>query len=422
MTSGIDEQTAPDGLIACHECDALHRLQPLERGERAYCQRCDALLYRDVSGRLDEILAFSFSALLLFGVANVYPFISLKLEGRVEENLVSAGIAALWQAGQPELGVLVALTSIIFPALTILGMLWLLVPLRFGIQAPGTTAIYNLIQRIGPWTLLGVFMLGVVIAIVKLADLATVIPGVSMYAYVGLMLCTAAATARLDSTLLWPARGPHLDHYVPGINARDQGFCSCHTCGLLLHAPGQAHGAGACPRCGAVLHGPRKHDSIARTWALVFSAALLIIPANVYPVMTVIRFGQGEPNTILSGVVHLIGSGMWGLAMIVFVASIVIPILKLSLLSFLLVSVQRGSAWRPRDRTRLYRITEIVGAWSMVDIFLVGVLSALVQLDALSTIEPGIGASFFGATVVITMFAAQSFDPRLIWDRLAQPS
>jgi len=420
MTSGIDEQTAPDGLIACHECDALHRLQPLKRGERAHCLRCDALLYRDVSGRLDEILAFSIAALLLFAVANSYPFISLKLEGRVEENLLTAGIFSLWQAGQPGLAVLVALTSVIFPALTILGMLWLLVPLRFGMQAPGTTTIYSLIQRIGPWTLLGVFMLGVFVAIVKLMALATVIPGLSMYAYVGLMLCTAAATARFDSSLLWPARGPHLEHYVAGASARDLGFISCHTCNLLLHAPELQHGAGDCPRCGAALHGSRKHNSITRTWALVISASLLIIPANVYPVMTVIRFGQGEPNTILSGVVYLIGSGMWGLALIVFLASIVIPVLKLSLLSILLVSIQRGSIWRPKERTRLYRITEIVGAWSMVDVFLVGVLSALVQLDALSTIEPGIGASFFGATVVITMFAAQSFDPRLIWDYRAR--
>ncbi len=109
---------------------------------------------------------------------------------------------------------------------------------------------------------------------------------------------------------------------------------------------------------------------------------------------------------------------MWGLAMIVFIASIIIPLMKLTILAYLLISVQQKSVWRPRDRTRLYRITEIVGAWSMVDIFLVGILSALVSLDALSTIRPGIGASFFGASVVITMFAAHSFDPRLIWDNL----
>ncbi|NNE39256.1 MAG: paraquat-inducible membrane protein A, partial [Gammaproteobacteria bacterium] len=119
-------------------------------------------------------------------------------------------------------------------------------------------------------------------------------------------------------------------------------------------------------------------------------------------------------------VLHLIEGGMWGLAMIVFVASIVIPVMKLLILTFLLISVQNGSKWRPKDRTVLYRITETVGAWSMVDIFLVGILSALVSLDVLSTIRPGIGASFFAAVVVVTMFAAHSFDPRLIWDNANQ--
>ena len=143
---------------------------------------------------------------------------------------------------------------------------------------------------------------------------------------------------------------------------------------------------------------------------------MLLIPANLYPILTVIRFGQGEPNTILSGVLHLIEDGLWGLAMIVFVASIVVPVTKLVVLSFLLLTVQYKSNWRPRDRTLLYRVTEVIGAWSMVDIFLVGLLSSLVSLDALSTIEPGIGASYFAGAVLLTIFAAQSFDSRLIWD------
>jgi paraquat-inducible protein A len=147
---------------------------------------------------------------------------------------------------------------------------------------------------------------------------------------------------------------------------------------------------------------------------------ILLIPANVYPVMTVIRFGQGEPSTILSGVLHLIESGMWGLAMIVFVASIVVPVMKLTILFFLLISVHKKSIWRPRDRTLLYRVTEMVGAWSMVDIFLIGLLSSLVSLNSLSTIRPGIGAIFFAGVVVITMFAAHSFDPRLIWDNIKE--
>jgi len=132
--------------------------------------------------------------------------------------------------------------------------------------------------------------------------------------------------------------------------------------------------------------------------------------------MTVIQFGQGYPSTILGGVVHLIENGMWILALIIFFASIIVPVLKLIILSFLLISIQKKSSWRSRDRTLLFRVTEVVGAWSMVDIYVVAILAGLVNMGALSTIRPGIGVIFFGAVVVVTMFAAHSFDPRLIWD------
>jgi len=203
-----------------------------------------------------------------------------------------------------------------------------------------------------------------------------------------------------------------------GATAAERNLIGCHTCALLV--PGMnldEHGHGYCPRCGSPLH-KRKANSLARTWALIFTAALLYIPANVYPVMTVIQFGQGDPNTILSGVVHLIEGGMWVLAMIIFFASIVVPVLKLIVLSFLSISITKKSSWRPRDRTFLFRITEGVGAWSMVDIYVVAILAGLVNLGALSTIKPGIGATYFGAVVVTTIFAAHSFDPRLIWDNL----
>ena len=165
------------------------------------------------------------------------------------------------------------------------------------------------------------------------------------------------------------------------------------------------------------MHGLRLPESISRTWALLSAATLLLIPANLLPVMTVIRFGQGEPNTILSGVVHLAEDGAWPLAALVFFASFVVPITKIGALALLLLTVQRGSAWRVRDRTLLYRVTEAVGAWSMIDIFLVSILVALVRMDALATVRPGVGATFFGAAVVLTMLAAHAFDPRLVWDR-----
>ncbi len=193
---------------------------------------------------------------------------------------------------------------------------------------------------------------------------------------------------------------------------------SCQDCHLLCRPPRSPGNARAvCPRCGSTLH-RRKPHSLARTWALVLAAIILYIPANVMPVMTVVSFGKAQSDTIMSGVIYFIVSGSWYLALIIFVASIVVPLMKLSILTYLLLSIQRRSRWRPRDRTRLYRITEVVGRWSMVDIYVVTIMVALVRIGSLATIEAGPGAIAFAAVVVLTMFAAISFDPRLIWDAM----
>lgn len=190
---------------------------------------------------------------------------------------------------------------------------------------------------------------------------------------------------------------------------------TCHDCTLLVRAPGGGHGH--CPRCGAAVH-RRKTNSLTRTWALILTAAIFYIPANVFPVMKVTSLGKAQADTILSGVIYLLLHGMWPLAFLIFFASVFVPLLKLIALSFLAASVQFRSSWRPAERTRLYRLTEAVGRWSMVDIYVVTILVALVKLGNLASIEAEIGAVFFGTVVVVTIFAAESFDPRLIWDAI----
>ena len=402
-------------IIACHECDHFYFYELIPAGAKAKCQQCGSLLYRHIPDSLNRSLALYFTALILFLIANAFPFLSLELGGRVVENILFSSGWAMYELGMGELGVLIILTSILFPFIVITGMLYLLIPARMGTAAPFMAQVYRIVNSIGPWSLVGVFMLGVLIAIVKLQDLANVITGPSLIALALLLVVYTAARASFDPHDLWSST----KHKSSGISHDDiasRKILNCHTCGFLSLHTGELQ---TCDRCTSPLH-HRKHNSIDATWALFASALILLIPANVYPVMTVIRFGQGEPSTILSGVLHLIESGMWGLAMIVFVASIVVPVMKLTILFFLLISVHKKSIWRPRDRTLLYRVTEMVGAWSMVDIFLIGLLSSLVRLDSLSTIRPGIGAIFFAGVVVITMFAAHSFDPRLIWDDIKQ--
>ncbi len=194
----------------------------------------------------------------------------------------------------------------------------------------------------------------------------------------------------------------------------------CHICTLVVRCPDEEAPRGwSCPRCRSVLH-RRKPNSLARTWAYLIAAVICYVPANLYPVMAVTSLGRTQADTILSGVLYLAMHGTWPLAVIVFVASVVVPVLKIVALGGLALSVQRSSHWRPRDRTRLYRVVEAVGRWSMVDVYVVTILVALVHLGSLANVEAQIGALFFGAVVVLTMFAAESFDPRLIWDRLPE--
>lgn len=200
--------------------------------------------------------------------------------------------------------------------------------------------------------------------------------------------------------------------------AHEAGLLQCRICGCLSHPP--AHTGKRtimkCPRCGAQLHLDGHSNSVEVTWALLIASAILYIPANVLPIMSVYMLGSGQPDTIISGVFHLLESGQWPLALIVFVASIVVPLLKLITLSFLLISIQMKSRWRQRDRMILYKITEYVGRWSMVDVFVISILVGLVQFGNFARVEANAGSFSFAAVVVLTMFAARTLDEHLIWD------
>src|SRR5215470_7224541 len=196
--------------------------------------------------------------------------------------------------------------------------------------------------------------------------------------------------------------------------AAGQGFVSCLVCRLLMRAASPTV-PGHCPRCGAPVIVRRRH-SIQRTWALVIAAAICYVPANVLPVLTTTTVASTDSDTIMGGVVYLYQSGSWPLALIVLIASVMIPLGKLIALGHLLVTVQRGSAANLRDRSRIYRIVEVIGRWSMLDVFVDTFTVALVQLSPLMSVQPGPGVVFFMAVVVLTMLAAESFDPRLIWD------
>jgi paraquat-inducible protein A len=198
------------------------------------------------------------------------------------------------------------------------------------------------------------------------------------------------------------------------VMASQLGLCLCHGCGGLSRLGGEGHDL-CCRRCGAALH-LRKPDSVARTWAFLIAAYILYVPANVLPMMRTGSLFGAQADTIMSGVVYLWHSGSWHIALVVFIASVVVPLAKMFSLTYLLISVQLGWTQRPMERTRLYRILEFVGPWSMLDVYVVMILVALVQLKALATIQPGLAVAAFGGVVVLTMLAAMAFDPRLLWE------
>ncbi|MFH1156423.1 MAG: paraquat-inducible protein A [Pseudomonadota bacterium] len=197
------------------------------------------------------------------------------------------------------------------------------------------------------------------------------------------------------------------------LTAQELNLVSCHICQLLIDPLFVQDRS--CPRCGSRLH-QRKPNSLARTWALILAAAILYVPANILPMTVASTLGTTQSDTIISGVFYFIKSGSWEIAAVIFMASIFIPFAKLLTLVYLLLSIQFHSRWRLKDRAILYRLTEMVGRWSMVDIYVVTILVALVKLGAFATVEAGPAAHYFASVVVITMFAAESLDPRLIWD------
>jgi len=400
-------------LIACHDCDLIHWFGPVPDGNAAKCSRCGGMLYQNKRDSLERTLALTVAGLILFMVANTFPFLGLKLQARVHETILITGIKELYLQGMWVLATVVLLTIIVMPATQMLGLLYVLLPIKLNRIPWKLREVFRFVQFLRPWAMMEVFMLGILVSIVKLAKMATIVPGVAVFAFMALIFVLAASLAVLDPHAVWER--VKIQESIRGIQAARTQLIACHACHLLCSLPSRGVHGLICPRCGAHLH-RRKPNSIARTWSLILAAAIFYIPANVLPITIITSLGKKQSDTIISGVMYFISAGMWPIALVIFVASVFVPLLKLLALSYLCFSVQRKSGWRPVDRTKIYRMTEVVGRWSMVDVYVVTILVAMVNLGALANVEAGPAALYFCGVVIVTMFAAMSFDPRLIWD------
>jgi paraquat-inducible protein A len=401
-------------VIACHGCGTVHRLPALPDDSIARCVACNAKIASRFEATIERTTALYLAALVMFLVANAFPILSMAIAGQSNASTILDSAKALYDAGMWPLALAVGLAGCVVPLAKILGMLAVLIPLRLGHRPGWVFGCFRWVERFQPWAMMEVYLLGIIVAYVKMQDLATVEAGVAMYAFIGTIVLLAAADARFDRQAVWrrSAAQAGADVLVPRPGTV---LLACEACDQLVRADaGHLEGL-QCPRCTEALH-RRKPDSLNRTLALALTATILYIPANLLPVLSVISFGKGEPSTIISGVIELVQGGMLPVALLVFFASIAVPVMKLLGLLYLLISVRRRSNGQLRQRTRLYRIIEGVGRWSMVDVFMTGILAALVALGNLATVAAGPGAVAFCGVVIVTIFAAMAFDPRLMWD------
>jgi paraquat-inducible protein A len=456
-------------LRACDDCGLVQIVPALPVGASAHCSRCDATLRRHRRNPMNNTLALYLSALVLFAIAASQTLLQVSRGGQVRVASLFSGPIGLEQDGMWELAAVVLLATVGAPLAKLGCTVYVLLALHLAHPPRHIRRVFAWAMRLRRWSMIEIYLLGVFVAYVKLGAWVRIEVGTALYALGGLLMAMIAADAMLERQAVWEEmerRGvPNapIDHAATiaaaaigdraggdraggdwaggdrlagdpttsgtlsrgiatpgssthGGNGSGARAIGCPTCFLVSVVPGAAQER--CPRCGTWLHA-RRRESIARTWALSVTALVLYVPANIYPVLTLIQLGFGQPSTILGGVRELIRSGMWPLALLVFFASIAVPVVKLISLGILLITTQRRSRWRLHDRTVVYRLVEGIGRWSMIDVFMISILVALVHFGMFVTVNPGSGAIAFAAVVILTMFAAESFDPRLMWDAAA---
>ncbi|WP_429560077.1 paraquat-inducible protein A [Paraburkholderia youngii] len=431
-------------LIVCHECDLLFRKPAAVKRHRAACSRCGAgfAALPGCALSLDWICAVTLAALIVFCIAQSFPLIEMHANGMTSEATLFGAVRSLWFGDMRVVAVMVLCSAVLFPLIELLALLYVLVPLRLGIRPPRFNAMVRLVQIVRPWGMVEVFMLGVLVTIVKMVSIAQVIPGPGLFA-LGTLTVMLGVVASFDPSGLWAISeeirrsrmadvrwskvstgrqrfmrpsGARKASSSTAITARRAGLVGCHACGLVqTRSERDAHQR--CTRCQHVLH-ERRPDSLTRTASLLLAAAIAYIPANLLPIMHASSVGGSEDDTILGGVAYFWTSGDWPLAVVVFIASVLVPVLKLVVLTLLTVAASRGSGWRARERATLYRLVERIGRWSMLDVFVVALTVTLVHFGSLAVITAGPAALAFGAVVILTMLASHQFDPRLIWDNV----
>ncbi len=362
--------------MLCHECHLRVKLPSLTHKQAAVCPRCGLQLTVYHHHASQRIIALATTSLIFLLASLPFEFLSFSTSGRYTSIDILGGLWVLVEKDYALLALVQVLAILILPAFVLFSLLYLLVPLSLGFRPTKAEWVIKTLFNLLPWTMAEIFLIGVLVSLIKILSMADIGLGLSFYAYLFF-------TIFMTITLLY------VDKY---------------QLKLLLKVEikeGQAP--------------INRLRSIQTTWALLFTSMLLYIPANILPIMHTSVLGSDDPSTILGGVILLWEMDSYPIAIIIFIASVFIPVAKIVILCWLNYSVQRKQQHANSERIFWYRITEFVGRWSMIDVFVVAVLVSLIQLGNIMNALPGHAALAFCGVVIFTMLAAMSFDSRLIW-------
>lgn len=403
---------APERLVLCQQCDWLIRIPARAPGQRARCPRCHHHLTGATACDARTLAAWAITSLISLALVFAFPFLGFSSHGIGHVMEFADTVHALGTYHYNALVGILLCTTIIFPGIYLAALIYICISASRRGALPGTLAIARTLRPLEPWIMSDVFIIGVLVSLVKIVSLANIHIYTSFIAFCVYALLLLHTLTLIDWTTIWDDIAP-LPSPPPGARAGTSGLSqslvACRACG----APFPAGKNRDCPRCGK-----RHHEFLGNrtqlTLALLVTAAILYIPANLYPIMYTSALGQTQPQTIAAGVLYLARAGDWPIAAIIFVASIIVPISKIVALGWLcIIAGKRSTA--SLAHTRLYRITEKIGRWSMIDVFVVSILATLVQAGALMSIKPGPGVLAFAGVVIVTMVAALTFDPRSLW-------
>ena len=400
--------------IQCPNCGLTQFGADCGRREITFCCRCGTPLVRRVFKSLDATLAGSIAILLLLIPAMLEPFLTTSAVGATRTSILPMSALFLWHEGWPLLALFVLLFVMIFPVLRFGALTAVLLAIRAGKRPAWLGRGFRLANALQTWAMLDVFLLGMAVAYARLRVSINVTIEAGALCFVAAAVLSLFVRACLDKAQVWRLIAPDRD-------LTPLASIACMHCGLLCPA---AQCGWRCTRCTAVIRA-REPESIVRSGALVIAAALLYLPANLYPIATIPIDAAPTAYTVIGGVIDLASSHLLGLALLVFCASFAIPLLKMAGLSWCIASVLRRSKRGLLARTRAYRIIEEIGRWSMVDPLTIACFVPVMHFNGLIDGRAEFAATPFALVVILTTLASKFFDPRLMWDaaeRAAEPS